>query len=173
MRKTAVLLTILVLAAWSSAAEGEWKEVSSREGRCRARFPGTPTETERTLNGLPTKRYSWTDAQNRGIYTLIYFVLPESARNETPQQSEQRVKSARDTYVNNASTKLLSEKPLTLDGKYKGLEMLVESAEKRALMRIRLFVVGDRIYSLTAVGRKELIEAPETQKFFDSFELLK
>lgn len=170
MKTTLILRTIPVLAALAGAADTEWKEFTSNEDRFQTQFPGTPTQGERTLSGLLTRRYSWSDPRG-GIYGVTCYVLPESARSESAEQHEKRIKQAQDNFTKKGARKVLSDKKFTLDKKHTGRDIVVDVPERKALMRIRALVVEDRLYLLMSVGRKEWVESNDTRKFLESFKL--
>jgi hypothetical protein len=58
-------------------------------------------------------------------------------------------------------------------GGHQGRELRAKSQDGKTSMRIRLFVVRNRMYDVRAAGPQEEAFSPEADKFFDSFTLLK
>jgi hypothetical protein len=84
---------------------------------------------------------------------------------------EKRLDHARDEALKLSRGKLISEKKFTY-GANPGRELKVE-IEGKAFVRMRLVLVGDRLYFVAVLGSRGVLEAQAAERFLNSFELLK
>jgi hypothetical protein len=93
--------------------------------------------------------------------------------NDYPKDAVKRLTSAklldtvRDGLMFQAKGHLASERPVT-QGKFPARELEI-MAEDGTLYRIRLLLVGSRLYQLTALARPPA--KPDEQRFFRSFQI--
>jgi hypothetical protein len=76
----------------------------------------------------------------------------------------------RDGALANTEGKLVSDQGLSLDG-FAGREFIIEIPGK-GLMKLRTFLVRQRLFQVMAMGTKEKIEHEDTGKYLASFRLL-
>jgi hypothetical protein len=88
-----------------------------------------------------------------------------------PLQPEKRLVHARDEALKLSRGKLISEKKFAY-GPNPGRELKVE-IEGKAFVRMRLVLVGDRLYFVAVLGSRGVLEAQAAERFLNSFELLK
>ena len=72
--------------------------------------------------------------------------------------------------VGNFQGKVLSELVISINHKYPGREIRVEVDGGRG--RVRIFLVGSRLYQVMWVGPKEKAFLQNVARFLDSFELI-
>jgi len=145
----------------------DWQPFVSEAGRYKTIFPATPVMRRGTLRteigAVVSTRHT---ADGAGAtYDVTYNDYPKDgiARLSTAQLMD----TVRDGLVYQSKGKLVSEKPFML-GKLAGREHEIEG-EDGMRYRIRLLVVANRLYQLTAMARPPA--QAEAQKFFDSFRL--
>jgi hypothetical protein len=149
-----------------------WTQVTWTEGKCRFSMPGTPTDKTRGAGGgtLHTKEL---DQGEKG-YFVGYIDLPPDPPPDA-KLKEEALNLFRDGMSRSPNiTGLQSEKRITI-GEHPGRELLynMKVGGQTGKMKIRLYVVGNRMYQVAAAGTGTIAESPESQRFLDSFELTK
>lgn len=154
--------------ASSTGIAAGWIQFSSSEGRYSVRLPQQPALSSQMIpdsNGTRVPQYLAQAADSNSLYGASYFdLLPTSIHS---------LESARDGMVKSAKASLLSEKAISLGG-YQGLEfsVLVKSAGGDAIIRTRIYKVGNRVYSIAHAFSKSSDSSTMVEKsivFFESF----
>jgi hypothetical protein len=80
----------------------------------------------------------------------------------------------RDTWVKRIDGKLVLSSPLKLDGQHPGIEFSAEGKVKGAdaFLDARLYLVGQRLYQVIAMGRKSEVPQGIVNRFLNSFKLI-
>jgi len=157
--------------AKSKSSEGAtWKEFRSSEGAFSVLMPGTPEESTETLSTEigPLNLHSFTVNQRERSYGVVYADYPEALVQNT--DPEGILDGARDGAVAKVQGKLLSESFIDLDN-HPGREIKVESSDRTATLRARVYLVNNRLYQTVWAGPKEDSSSEEVDRFLDSFEL--
>jgi hypothetical protein len=150
----------------------DWQEVSSEEGRYSVVMPGAPTQTTdtgQTPGGSADVHYAVSEGQGRQ-YGVSYVDYPagffEGLSLNVISENMSKMLSSQNGYS------ILGDSAVRAGG-HEGRELRAESQDGKTSMRIRLFVVKDRMYDVTVLGAGEEAFSPEPDKFFDSYTLLK
>jgi hypothetical protein len=139
-----------------------WVPYTSADGRFTIQFPGTPEESSRDY-GDGTVHVVIHGAED-GIYLVTWFVpSPTEARN--PTLVFDNVEAG--ALGQGAGGTVVARADITLDGTYPGRALTVKLAQPDATMFVRCFVAGDRVYQLSALGKKDGADVDDS--FFDSF----
>jgi hypothetical protein len=161
----AVLAGVLLLGG---CQDGQMREYTSPDGQFKVLFPGKPKEeTQLGIGGLMKKV---SVSRRDGAYVVTaqeVKIAPDAA----PAVLEDRLDGVRNGAVSNIRGKLLREEKITLAGRYPGRDIVAEMPEQVGLLRDRLYLVGDRLYQVMVMGRREWVESPDAQRFLDSFTL--
>ena len=146
-----------------------WQTFESGGGRFKVAFPGAPVMKQgrlRTEIGeIASVRHTADSAD--ATYDVTYNDYPESGVARLT--AAKLLDTARDGLVYQAKGTLASEKTFML-GTRTGREYDI-SGEGGMRYRIRLLLVNNRLYQLSAIAR--LPAAADDRKFFDSFQLTK
>lgn len=154
----------------SVSAPATWKEFSSAEGNFAVLMPGTPSyEKKNTATALgPIDMHMFTLNIGRdAAYLVMYSDYPEIVTRAKP---DALLDGGRDGALANTKGKLIGEQNMSLDG-FPGREIVIEVPGK-GLLKLRVFLVGRRMFQVMAVGTKEMIEHEDTAKYLTSFRLL-
>ena len=158
-------------AALNDPAAAGWMEFSPMNGRFSVQMPGIPASEEQNFNTKAGNMTLYVFNLNRGWtnekFSVQYTDYPEQLLREA---------GAADTVLKKASTvdafniggTLVSEKVLSL-GRYPGRELQVENAEMA--MRIRLYLIDQRLYKLIATWPKSRSFSADDERFLTSFRL--
>ena len=171
VRLAVPLIVVALLATAAGAAQDEWKEFTSPEGRFRILLPGKPELQKQAVNTPlgPQDLYLHRAVGSPHSYVVIYTDNPEAALKDTGR--DRFLDDVRDGFMKSIRGKLVAEKKAMLDSN-PGKEILIE-VPGGVNVASRLCLVKNRMYQLVVIGPKEKAAAPEVTRFFDSFKLVK
>lgn len=152
-----------------SPAEAAWQEFTSEEGNFAVMMPGAPAyqkSTQPTALG-PIDMHLFTIENRQNAYIVMYSDYPEAV-TKTPVES--LLDGGRNGALASTKGTLINEQNLSLDG-FPGREINVNLPD-RGLMKLRVFMVRQRLFQVMAMGTKEIIEHEDTAKYLASFRLL-
>jgi len=159
---------LVALAACSP--ELDWREFTSPEGQFTVMLPARPTRESRELVLAGAKvRMQMVTAQVSGTaFGVGYADLPSAA------DAARTVSEIRDALTRNLGGRVISERPVDLDGAT-GIEFQVEGAAQGSPMRLaaRVVAAGNRFYQVVVVGRAERVTGVDLTLFPGSFKLVK
>ncbi len=157
-----------------SAPVASWQEFNNEAGNFAATLPGKPMEMNQTveteIGKVPIRMFV---VQDSGIaYMVMYAEYPIAM--DTPDAIKTSLDNARDMMLSSRNGKLVSEKEISF-GKFAGRELRAKITG--GMMRLRTYIVQQRLYALMALslqgGDAKPLEAKEVNSFLDSFRLLK
>lgn len=150
-----------------------WTEFKSEAGRFSVLMPDKPVSQASSFD-TPQGRFE------QQVFTAVHtggdgLIVCVVGYTDLPKQSlvgndlDGFFQGARDEFIKEVGGKLGSERHLTLDG-HPGREIRI--IVFRGEVRLRLFLVGERLYQLSVVNANEKpIEEEAFNKFFASFKL--
>jgi hypothetical protein len=157
-----------VQAQTHDSATVRWQIFESAAGKFNVAFPGTPITTRATvrteIGNVESVRHTAGDGAD-GTYDVTYNDYPKAGIARL--SPAKLLDAARDGLVFQAKGRLVSEQPITV-GKIAGREQEIV-ADDGMRYRIRLLLVENRLYQLTAMARPPA--RPDEQRFFGSFQL--
>jgi len=171
LRRALLTCTGLFLIFLVTCTQVEWTEYRSEADRFAAFFPGTPTESSKTVNTAigPIEMKIYGVAKKQTAFSVVL--------SDYPPEHVKRVGSAtildgaRDGAVANTQGKLLSELIIEIAGN-PGRDLKISAAGGKGTVRAKLFLVGSRLYQVLAVTPTEDSYAPQVGRFLESFKLL-
>ena len=147
----------------------EFEPYHSKEGRFSVLFPGEP---ERKLQQVDTPAetlefvmYS-AGSKKTGFIVAYVDYSQEMMKNA---DIKKMLDGARDGAVRNINGRLEKEKVLDFHGK-PGRELEI-MAPKKAIIKARLILIGNRLYQMMAISQSNRILEEKTPEFFDSFKV--
>ena len=165
------LLLVMALAGQAKGTtKADWKAYPSTEGKYAITFPAKPTEKRRVLaiGGETVDLKAASARKGTALYSASYAELKGA-------DPEAALKAGRDDVVAQSRGEVKAENPAEL-GDSRGIDLAIEVPKKvvpgGAATRSKIFVIGDRIYvlSATAPQAKANSLAEEMDRFFDSFQ---
>jgi hypothetical protein len=150
-------------------AEADWQEFTSTDGNFAVLMPGSPTyekKSQPTAMG-PIDMHMFTIETRQNAYIVMYSDYPEMILKAP---ADKVLDGGRDGAVANTKGKLVSDQSLSLDG-FPGREFVIEIPGK-GLMKLRAYLVRQRLFQVMAVGTEEKIEHEDTARYLTSFRLL-
>lgn len=141
-------------------------------------FPQKPVEKTQSL---PTtigdlKIVMWSAESKKGeddnlVYSLMLSDYPDSLINSDKVELLDRFfRGSVDGAVNNIKGKLLSEKNIELSG-FPGREARIEYANGKSIIKMKLYLVHNRMYILQTITEPGKEDNPNSFRFHDSFKI--
>jgi outer membrane lipoprotein-sorting protein len=146
-----------------------WSEFRSDEGRFTVLMPDKPVTQAATVETLQGRfeQHVFTASHTTFVYIVTYTDLPKQTL--AANGGDAFMDGIRDQFIKEVGGKLESESLLSLEG-HTGREIKVHMF--RGELRLRVFLVGDRLYTLSIIALDKTPESEETfNKFFSSFKL--
>jgi hypothetical protein len=176
LKSLAAVLTFLFISfGFTTASQWEIYEVAD----FKAKFPSKPTYETQVVNsavGNLTMHIHMYDASNTGtddnlVYGIISTEYPDSTIDSNDSELMSNMfRSAIDGAVSNVKGKLLSEKNISI-GKYPGREIKVDYGDGVAFIRMRLYLVKNKMYILQTITLTEKDNNASINEFLNSFQL--
>jgi len=163
----------LLAAAAATAAPGyaDPTPVTDDDGHFAATFPAAVTRSNRILDLDAGQVIQCQVSVTQGAmsFVVIYCDYPEGyvAGTGAPAVRRNAAKEAADSVKGT----IRKEEDCKLGGTA-GLEVLIDAPGRGLVQRTRLFIVGDRLFQVTYVGRPDSEGGKPALDFLDSFRLL-
>ena len=171
MTKSFAFLLILAASALSLGLQtGGWIKFTSEEGRFSVLMPGpdAPKDNAETKTDSKLGQYTthvFMKETEKGLFIAGWTDYAPEVRLDV--QGE--LAANRDNFVKGVKAKVLSERPISLDG-HPGSEFTAESAQ--ATFKARIYVVSLRTaYMIIAVTRAGMDDSGNVNRFLSSFEV--
>lgn len=160
MRRALLLLVVLL-----GGCADRMEEYVSEKGKFRVLFPETPS-TARDPD-LPRGVQKVSLVQRSGSYAVAWEDLERAGESE-----ETILTRACEGASKRLKGKTISQTTIELQGKYPGRELILEWPEGNGVTHDRIYLVGDRIYSVVVSGAKWWVGTTKAKRFLESFEVL-
>lgn len=166
LRFSAVSATLLAFAA--SLAWGD--TVASKDGHYSANFPGPAKESTQTVttDSGPTTAHILTYQTPKAIFTALYSDYPPRAVGRVPVDVVYA--GAIDGAARKAGGTLRSSVPIQVES-VTGREAVFDAPNKTETVRVRYFLVGNRLYQVMYDGPSGTEKSQEATNFLNSFHL--
>ena len=157
-----------LLPAGSSAALPPLRmfPIDSGGGRFQASYPEKSKKFTRTIGGVEFTGYE--SESKDGTCSVGYVDLPIPG-GESDEKIRERIDAARDAALGDAKVPMASEKNATIGSGRPGREFTAAAEGKH--LRGKVFLVGARLYQITAIGTEGFVNSREANAFLDSFQL--
>jgi hypothetical protein len=150
----------------------KWKEFQSPEKGFSALLPGEPEIEKKSVKKPQGEAFMTMFTvkvrQDFGYSVMVSEYPPGLLR---PDLTDKILDGQRNEWIRTLEGKLLTEKKITLDDKFPGRALQLES-ERIGFSQMRVYLVKDRIYLLMVLGPKELATSKESADFLASFKLI-
>lgn len=174
MRRCALFAAFAVMALAGCGGRTEWQELPIREGGFSVLMRTQPHYARQQLDTpagkVPAHLYS--SPRGESYFAVGYSDYPLS--QVVGSSADALFAQVRDTWVKRIDGKLVLSSPLKLDGKHPGIEFSAEGKVKGAdaFLDARLYLVGQRLYQVIAMGRKSEVPQGVVNRFLKSFKLI-
>ncbi len=175
MKRALILSLAVVLASClsASAAAARALDYTSRVSGFRINVPARP-KIERKRVDLPegesaTLRLYTGDLTDDTVYSVLVMQFPEGfvARAGRTQMLDNTISRT----VKAAKGKVVSNRRSRVNGRT-GREVFISAMNGQATVRLRAFVVDDRVYQVITISPRDKGRSEEVNDFFDSFEFI-
>jgi len=156
----------LALLLLTGCGPEQLKPFSSPDGKFSVQMPGTPTQKTESAAGITFKMYLVERGSN-GM--MVAFADMPIQANEPDAVIQKRLDGARDGAVKNINATLTSSSSITLAGKNPGRELTANLPENKGIVKMRIYIVGTRMYQLMVLSTPSYVNSENAGKFFDSF----
>lgn len=160
-----VLLVLLLGSAPRTVRAAGWKAWSPADHSFSISFPTSP-ETQTNNQGTHPVQIVVAKTASENFSVMFQDRNAEAA---TALMSRQLLDGVCDAYLGSAPWKLLKKRDLNL-GNHPGRELEVKDESSRTISLWRFYIVGKRVYQLTAV-RPSGAPPANAQRFLQSFRL--
>jgi hypothetical protein len=143
--------------------EGDWSELTSKEGRFSVSFPGKPVMARQ--EGKDEVSTTWEVRRDRGA--VGYSVTYTDFTNPDKGDPKKLIAAAADAFAREAKKKA-KKRSIELNG-FPGVEVELEHMGVDAVSR--MYLVKDRFYNVIVVGPRGSLEKLQARRFLDSFKL--
>ena len=161
-----IFVTFLIFVAMISCTPQEakkWTRFSSPEGRFTVLMPGQPS----LATSSDKSEHSYSVRTKGADYYIEYY---DNSGN--PKLSaEQMMDIPRTAVMTGQNVKMLSDRRIDFNG-YPGRELKFGVYGGEMIHWVRVYVVGDRTYTMMIVAPASMEASAEAEKFFSSFELI-
>jgi hypothetical protein len=162
---------VLASTLTATAKETGSKTFTSKEGAFQIKVPTTPKESGELLDtraGKVTVKSFEGQINDTIGYLVSYTDYPKgvTAMADTNERLDRGIAAL----AQGPKTRVVSKKNITL-GAIQGREAVIEAMEGKLVIRLRLFLVEDRMYLVLVSTPKAHAGAAEVTDFLDSFKL--
>ncbi|MDD5291787.1 MAG: hypothetical protein PHY46_01200 [Candidatus Omnitrophica bacterium] len=172
MFKSLVLWAVVILISGCNIMG--WKQYASVEGGFSVQLPGEPEGQKIILDTQVGRTYLNMYTLNRKddnfIYAVGYVDYPDELFNL--KSVDQILNDGRDGAARNVQGVLTKESNISIEG-YPGREFTIEVGNGEAVVKGKLFLVGQRVYQLMVTTDKKWSDSYNIKRFLDSFQLIK
>jgi hypothetical protein len=152
----------------------KWEPYKSDDGWFRVEFPGRPKKQKMPIATAAGKIniHMFSVYRSSGGYAVGYIDVPE-VKSDVNLESQEFIESMARGSFNQIGTGNFTKKVIDFEG-YPGLEAegKIKQGSARGLARIRYYIVEKRIYMLEVIGENSFVNSGNTEKFFNSFQLI-
>lgn len=144
----------------------KWKEIELPDGLTVA-MPGEPKEMDQAVGAIKLKLWIAESADKKGAYVFGTNKLPAApAEKEIAAALEGAAKGQ----FGSMGGELKKTSPIKFADKHPGLECdgTVGKGAQGGIAKSRIFIIGDTMYQLLAVGEKDFVESKESKRFIES-----
>ncbi len=172
--------SLILFSLMSFVKPDGWYLFQSEQYGYKIEFPKEPTENPQVVNseiGELKMNIFMYDASKVGkddnlIYMINYTEYPDTSINSKRTEIlDDFFRNSIDGAVKNVRGELLSEKIIKI-GEYPGREIKIDFKDGMAVIRMRLYLVRNKMYLLQTITETKKDFNKSITKFMDSFELL-
>lgn len=176
MKRLMFLFTVVLVIGVGVGCDsfGKWEPFESDDGWFRAEFPGRPKVRKMPMVTAAGTIYihMFMIERSSGAYAVGYFDFPD-VKTDVDLESQEFIESMARGPFTSMGTGNFTKKVIDFEG-YPGLEAegKIQKGSARGLARIRIYVVEKRVYMLEVIGENSFVNSGNTERFFNSFQLI-
>jgi hypothetical protein len=164
------VLAIVLLA--TGVARGQEKPFKSLEGGFSVQLPGEPKYKAQKLQGTDITQHMFLiESKDGKVAHLAAYQVDGNLAGLSKEQKQVVLTRARDSARETFQGKVLADKAIELAG-HPGHEFKISVPNLKAEYRSRVYIVGDRLYQVTILGSREVVDSKEADAYLSSFKLV-
>ncbi len=170
MKLIASLFVVVLIVTAAAAQSTDWLEVHSDEGRFTVLMPDKPVEELVTVSkdGTADRHSNTFTCTDNALNQFMVAYSDRTGSEPRRRTNAQLYDKVRDGLLTATGAKFVRESTVKLNGFLEGREIVTQQADG-TVQTMRLFMVGDRIYQVSAEIKKG--ETADAAKFLNSFRL--
>jgi len=168
IRSSAALIVLLSPFALC-AEDAKSVKFTSKEGKFSVTLPEKPSEKTQTIksDAGELKMHMFIVASAGQVYLLTYNDYPSESVDSDAQNVLDKVIEGNQKSLKG---KLAMDEKITLGKKkYPGRDIRIEQAEKKQVYRAKIFLAGNRLYQVVALGPDEFVKSKPVEEYLKSF----
>ena len=174
-----LILFVLILSS-GFISTSDWFLMKNSEQGYQIEFPKEPTASVQTVNTKagPVDMHinmldlSKKDVDSNLIYLSSFAQYPDSlVHSDRKEQLKDFFKETIEGLVGSIDGEILSKKDVKIDS-YSGKEVKIDFQDGMAIIRIRVYLVENKVYMLQVITKKENDSNESISKFLNSFSLI-
>jgi hypothetical protein len=171
MRARTFALVMLVVCLGTSAAQVEFKQYASTDGRYKVLFPGpVTTDTVNVPSGKDQLKVTIDSVELRGGTSFLVTYV-DAPGDVAKQPAGPRIDKVRDANKGEKG-KVVEDKELTVGSeKYPARDVLIQTPD--GYLRNRIVIAGPRLYQVMIRGEKDVVTSASSDQYLASFEVTK
>jgi hypothetical protein len=175
------VVALFITGICAFTASDKWYVLEAKRFGFKVEFPVKPEEKTPSVNSevgnldmhLFIYDASKVKSESNLVYLANYTEYPDSAVNSGMKEKLKDIfRNSIDGAVSNVKGKLLSEKNVSIGG-FEGREARIDFQDGMAVIRIRMFLVHNKMYMLETITETSKDNNASITKFMDSFKLIK
>ena len=181
-KKISTLAFVLFISVLSSGfiITSDWFLMKNQDQGYQIEFPKEPSVSVQTVNTKagPVDMHinmldlSKKDEDSNLIYLSSFAQYPDSlVHSDKKEQLVSFLKETVDGLVGSIDGEILSQKDVKIDS-YQGKEVKINFQDGMALIRIRVYIVQNKVYMLQVITKTENDSNESISKFMNSFSLI-
>jgi hypothetical protein len=176
-----LFFVLFLLGTFAFTKSDSWYLFESKAFSFKATFPSKPTEKTKVVNSaqgdLTISMFEFIAPKTETEPVLVYIVshveYPVSTINSNDKEKlKEFYRKVVDGMVTKVNGKLIKETIINLDG-FEGVEARVEMKDGLEFVKLRIFLVGSKMYTVEASTETKNEFNGSINKFLDSFRLIK
>lgn len=174
MRLLAACFLLAIPATLSAAVRDtdDWIDFKPKGGKCTVQLPAKPKDMTKEIDagGTALKINIWGYEQgSAGAYLISYTDFPEGTVD--PDDTGAFFDRVQGGIISSGKGKLSSSKNSKFLKKYPSRDIAYTVPSINGTGRVKMILVGDRLYQLMALGNDDFMDSEEVDFFFASFKL--
>ena len=174
------IFILFLLSVCAFTIDDKWYLFESTPFGFKVEFPAKPIEKTKPLNtlagDLTMNMFEYIAPKESTdlnlVYMASYIEYPADIDGNDKEKQKALCRKAVDDVVAKLKGKLIKETIITIDG-YEGVEARIEYKDNTEVLKMRMYLVHNKLYMLETMTKMEKDNNKSISKFMNSFHLVK
>lgn len=169
MIRFSVALIVLLSPLALCAEDAKSVKFTSKAGKFSVTLPEKPSEKTQTIKSDvgELEMHMFIVASTEQVYLLTYNDYPGDSLDEEAHKVLDKVIEGNQKSLKGKVT--MDEKITIGKKKYPGRDIRIEQADKKQVYRAKVFLAGNRLYQVVALGPDEFVKSKSVEEYLKSF----